>query len=237
MNFYEHWVLPPLLDLAMRQHQLGKYRWEVVAGARGRVLEIGVGSGLNLTLYEEQVDVVFGLDPSERLLSMAQRRAAEAGVAADLILGSATNIPLENASVDTVVMTWTLCSISDPLSALREMGRVLKPGGALLFVEHGLSPEPAVERWQHRLTPLWRHISGGCHLDRKVDDLIRAAGFEILELRNEYARGPRLMTYMYEGQARPSVQQTRIERPGLSTSKTDERDNAFSGPAKHHLPR
>jgi len=84
---------------------------------------------------------------------------------------------------------------------------------------------------------LWRHISGGCHLDRKVDDLIRAAGFEILELRNEYARGPRLMTYMYEGQARPSVQQTRIERPGLSTSKTDERDNAFSGPAKHHLPQ
>lgn len=173
--------------------------------ARGRVLEIGVGSGLNLTLYEEQVEVVFGLDPSERLLSMAQRRAAEAGVAADLILGSATNIPLENASVDTVVMTWTLCSIFDPLSALSEMGRVLKPGGALLFVEHGLSPEPAIERWQHRLTPLWRHISGGCHLDRKVDDLIRAAGFEILELRNEYARGPRLMTYMYEGQARPAV--------------------------------
>ena len=163
MSFYEHWVLPPLLDLVMRQHQLGKYRWEVVAGARGRVLEIGVGSGLNLTLYEQQVEVVFGLDPSERLLSMAQRRAAEASVPADLILGSATNIPLENASVDTIVMTWTLCSISDPLPALREMRRVLKRDGALLFVEHGLSPEPAVERWQHRLTPLWRHISGGCH--------------------------------------------------------------------------
>jgi SAM-dependent methyltransferase len=205
MSFYEHWVLPPLLDLVMRQHQLWKYRREVVAGARGRVLEIGVGSGLNLTLYEEQVGVVFGLDPSEWLLSMAQRRAAEAGVPADLILGSATNIPLQNASVDTVVMTWTLCSISDPLSALREIRRVLKPGGALHFVEHGLSPDPAVERWQHRLTPLWRHISGGCHLDRKVDDLIRAAGFEILELRNEYARGPQLMTYMYEGRARPAV--------------------------------
>jgi len=209
MSFYEHWVLPPLLDLVMRQHQLGKYRQEVVAGARGRVLEIGVGSGLNLMLYEEHVDVVFGLDPSERLLSMAQRRAVEAGVPADLIRGSATNIPLENGSVDTIVMTWTLCSISDPLLALREMRRVLKPGGALLFVEHGLSPEPAIERWQHRLTPLWRHISGGCHLDRKVDDLIRGAGFEISELRNEYAPGPRLMTYMYEGRAMPTKSASR----------------------------
>jgi ubiquinone/menaquinone biosynthesis C-methylase UbiE len=127
MSFYEHWVLPPLLDLVMCQRQLWKYRREVVAGARGRVLEIGVGFGLNLTLYEEQVDVVIGLDPSERLLLMAQRRAAEAGAPVDLLLGSATNIPLENASVDTVVMTWTLCSISDPLSALREMRRVLKP--------------------------------------------------------------------------------------------------------------
>jgi ubiquinone/menaquinone biosynthesis C-methylase UbiE len=205
MSFYDHWVLPQLLDLVMRQHQLEKYRRDVVAGARGRVLEIGVGSGLNLLLYGKEAEVIIGLDPSERLLSMAQRRAAEVGVPADLILGSATNIPLKNASMDTVVMTWTLCSISDPLSALREMRRVLKPGGALLFVEHGLSPEPAVERWQHRLTPLWRYIAGGCHLDRKVDNLIRAAGFEISKLRNEYARGPRLMTYMYEGRARPAI--------------------------------
>lgn len=205
MSFYEHWVLPPLLDLVMRQHQLEKYRREVIAGARGRVLEIGVGSGLNLPLYGEHVEVVFGLDPSERLLSMAQRRAAEADVPADLLLGSTINIPLEDASVDTVVLTWTLCSISDPVAALREMRRVLKPGGALLFVEHGLSFEPAVERWQRRLTPLWSHISGGCHLDRKVDDLIRAAGFEISDLRAEYAHGPRPMTYMYEGQARPSA--------------------------------
>jgi ubiquinone/menaquinone biosynthesis C-methylase UbiE len=204
MSFYEHWVLPPLLDLVMRQRQLEKYRRDVVAGARGRVLEIGVGSGLNLLLYGKETEIIIGLDPSERLLSMAQRRAAEAGVPADLILGSATNIPLKNASMDTVVMTWTLCSISDPLSALREMRRVLKPGGALLFVEHGLSPEPAVERWQHRLTPLWRNIAGGCHLDRKVDNLIRAAGFEISKLRNEYAHGPRPMTYMYEGRALPT---------------------------------
>ena len=203
MNFYDHyWVLPPLLDLVMRQHQLGKYRREVVAAASGRVLEVGVGSGLNFPVYGKQVEIVFGIDPSPRLLAIARRRAAAAGINADLLLGSATAIPLADDTVDTVVMTWTLCSIAEPLVALREMRRVLKPGGRLLFVEHGLSPEPKVERWQHRLTPVWRHISGGCHLDRKMDDLIRSAGFDLTELRTEYAQGPRTMTYMYQGCAR-----------------------------------
>lgn len=203
MNVYERWVLPPLLDLVMRQRQIEKYRRELIPAARGRVLEVGIGSGLNLPFYAASVNTVVGLDPSERLLSMARRRAAKADVPVDLMQGSATAIPLDNASVDMVVMTWTLCSIPDPLAALREMRRVLKPGGVLLFVEHGLSPEPGIARWQHRLTPVWRHISGGCHLDRKVDDLIRAGGFEVAELKTEYAQGPRPMTYMYEGKARP----------------------------------
>jgi ubiquinone/menaquinone biosynthesis C-methylase UbiE len=205
MNFHEHWLLPPVLDLVMRQRQLGKYRRQVVAAARGRVLEVGVGSGLNFPLYGKQVEVVFGIDPSPRLLAIARRRAAAAGIHADLLLGSATAIPLADNTVDTVVMTWTLCSIPDPLVALHEMRRVLKPGGKLLFVEHGLSPEPRVERWQHRLTPVWRHIAGGCHLDRKMDDLICSAGFDLTELRTEYAHGPRTMTYMYEGCARPTA--------------------------------
>jgi SAM-dependent methyltransferase len=119
----------------------------------------------------------------------------------ELMQASATAIPLDSNSVDMLVMTWTLCSIPDPLGALREMRRVLKLGGALLFVEHGLSPDPGIARWQHRLTPAWRNISGGCHLNRKVDDLIRVGGFEIAELKIEYAHGPRLMTYMYEGRA------------------------------------
>lgn len=142
MNLYERWILPPILDLIMRQKHLTKYRRAVVASARGRVLEIGVGSGLNFPLYGKQVEFVYGIDPSPRLLAVARQRAAASEVPVELLLGSATAIPLADDAVDTVVMTWTLCSISDPLAALREMRRVLKPNGKLCFVEHGLSPEP-----------------------------------------------------------------------------------------------
>jgi ubiquinone/menaquinone biosynthesis C-methylase UbiE len=199
VNFYDLWILPPILDLVMRQHQLQKYRREVVDAANGRVLEVGVGSGLNFPFYGKQVEIVFGIDPSPHLLAIARRRAATAGVRAELLQGSAIAIPLADNTIDTVVMTWTLCSIPDPLAALREMRRVLKPHGKLLFVEHGLSPESGIERWQHRLTPIWCHVGGGCHLDRKMDDLIRSAGFDLLRLRTEYAHGPRPMTYMYLG--------------------------------------
>jgi ubiquinone/menaquinone biosynthesis C-methylase UbiE len=199
MNLYERWVLPPILDLIMRQKHLTKYRRAVVAAARGRVLEIGVGSGLNFPLYGKQVELVYGIDPSPRLLAIARRRAAASGVPVELLQGSATAIPLANDTIDTVVMTWTLCSIPDPLAALREMRRVLKPNGKLYFVEHGLSPEPSIENWQHRITPAWRRMAGGCHLDRKIDELIRLAGFDLTNLQVEYAPGPRAMSYMYEG--------------------------------------
>jgi ubiquinone/menaquinone biosynthesis C-methylase UbiE len=205
MSFYDSWILASLLDLVMRQELFRKYRREVVPAARGRVLEIGIGSGLNLALYGEQVEVVIGVDPSEQLLAIARLRAIEAAVRADFRVGSATEIPLESEAVDTVVMTWTLCSVPDPLKALRELRRVLKPSGALLFIEHGLSADPRIQQWQRRLTPLWRPIAGGCHLDRKVDELIRAAGFNLVKLRTEYAPGPRLMTYMYVGMATPAI--------------------------------
>ena len=205
MNFYDRWVLPSILDLVMRQRPLQKYRREVVAAANGRVLEVGVGSGLNFPLYDRRVEIVFGIDPSPRLLAIARQRAAAAGVRAQLLQGSASTIPLADRTVDTVVMTWTLCSIPDPLAALREMRRVLKLHGQLLFVEHGLSPEAGIERWQHRLTPIWCHVAGGCHLDRKMDDLIRSAGFDILRLRTEYAKGPRPLTYMYLGCAQSAA--------------------------------
>ncbi|RNJ47986.1 class I SAM-dependent methyltransferase [Methylocystis hirsuta] len=186
----------------MRQGQLEKYRRDAVAAAAGRVLEIGVGSGLNLSFYGEQVEIVIGIDPSFPLLAKARRHADAANIQVRLIQASATAIPLADNTIDTIVMTWTLCSIPEPLAALREMQRVLRPGGKLFFVEHGLSPEPRVERWQRRLTPFWRKVAGGCHLDRKIDDLMRAAGLELTEVRNEYADGPRVMTYMYAGSAR-----------------------------------
>jgi len=195
LNLYDRWILPPFLD----QRKLEKYRREVVGAASGRVLEVGIGSGLNFPLYGNQVEVVIGIDPSPRLLAIARRRAIASDVRANLLLASAAAIPLADNTMDTVVMTWTLCSITEPLVALREMRRVLTPGGRLLFVEHGLSSEPGVGCWQHRLTPVWRHIAGGCHLDRKMDDLIRAAGFDLTELRTEYADGPRPMAYMYLG--------------------------------------
>jgi ubiquinone/menaquinone biosynthesis C-methylase UbiE len=199
MDFYERWILPPILDLVMRRKDLTKYRRTAVAAARGRVLEIGIGSGLNFPLYGREVEFVYGIDPSPRLLSIARRRAAASGIPVGLLLGSATAIPLADNAVDTVVMTWTLCSIPKPPAALREMRRVLKPDGNLCFVEHGLSPEPGVERWQHRLTPAWRRLAGGCHLDRKMDDLIRQAGFDLTNLQEGYAPGPRAMSYMYQG--------------------------------------
>lgn len=201
MGLYQRLVVPRLIELSMRQPQMQNYRRGLVPGARGRVLEVGVGSGMNLPFYASGVQEVVGVDPSEELLAMARKRAAAASAPVTLTRGSAMSMPLEDASFDTVVMTWTLCSIPDSSAALREMRRVLKPGGALLFIEHGLSPEPNVARWQHRLTPLWRRFAGGCHLDRKIDDLLRASGFDLPDLRNEYAEGPRPMTYMYEGRA------------------------------------
>ena len=203
MKFYDRWILPVVLDLAMRQDQLAKYRRDVVASARGRVVEIGIGSGLNFPFYSKEVELVVGIDPSPQLLAKARRRAAAAGIRALLFQGTATAIPLRDHAVDTVIMTWSLCSIPEPQAALREIRRVLTPNGAFHFVEHGLSPDPAIEKWQHRITPFWRRVAGGCHLDRKMDDLIRSAGFGLIELKTEYAQGPRAMTYMYEGCARP----------------------------------
>jgi ubiquinone/menaquinone biosynthesis C-methylase UbiE len=199
VGLYEEWILPPILDLVMRQKHLTEYRASVVGTARGRVLEVGVGSGLNFRFYGDEIERIYGLDPSPSLLAIAKPRAAAVKIPIELLLGSATAIPLADDSVDTVVMTWTLCSIPDPAAALREMRRVLKPDRRLLFVEHGLSSEPSVVRWQHRLTPAWRRIAGGCHLDREMDQLVRAAGFDLSRLQTGYAPGPRPMTFMYQG--------------------------------------
>jgi ubiquinone/menaquinone biosynthesis C-methylase UbiE len=202
MSFYCERVLPHLVNFSMKQANLEPYRRRVIGAAHGRVLEIGVGSGINLTLYTGSTHVV-GLDPSAKLLSMARTALGDRSRSIELVEGTAEAIPLPDRSVDTVVTTWTLCSIPDLPKALSEIRRVLKPDGRLLFAEHGLAPEPNVVRWQNRLTPLWKRIGGGCHLNRPIDKMIGSAGFRLAKLETGYTKGPRPMTFMYEGEAHP----------------------------------
>jgi ubiquinone/menaquinone biosynthesis C-methylase UbiE len=204
MGFYTDHVLPRLCHLAMRNRRLAPYRERVVGAAEGRVLEIGIGSGLNLPLYSANARALIGLDPGPRLIAMAQRAAQAAPLPVDLIEGSAEAIPLDDKSVDTVLTTWSLCTIPHAGAALAEMRRVLRPGGRLLFVEHGLAPDEGVRRWQNRLTPLWCRISGGCHLNRPMQLLIESAGFCFDRLDTGYMRGPKAFAFMYEGSARPA---------------------------------
>jgi ubiquinone/menaquinone biosynthesis C-methylase UbiE len=203
MSLYQQHVVPCLVHLAMRQKPLGRFRQRVVAAAEGRVLEIGVGSGLNFPFYGATVTSVIALEPSPALLRMARARASSAKVPITLLDASAEAIPLDSDSIDTVVTTWTLCTIPNAPLALAEMRRVLRPGGALRFVEHGRAPEPGVARWQDRLDPLWSRLAGGCHLNRKMDDLILGNGFRIEALEHARLPGPRTHTFLYEGSARP----------------------------------
>jgi ubiquinone/menaquinone biosynthesis C-methylase UbiE len=204
-SFYERHVLPPVLDFVMRQEPIMRQRAKVVPEATGRVLEIGIGSGLNLALYDrDRVEAIIGLDPSSELREMARTRAREAGLDVEWIPLGGESIPLGDASVDTVVSTYTMCTIPGIERALAEMRRVLRPGGRLLFSEHGRAPDEGVRRWQDRLNPLWRRIGGGCNLNRPIDVLIRDAGFDLSRLDTMYVPGPRPMTWTYWGSATPA---------------------------------
>ncbi|MCK1511629.1 class I SAM-dependent methyltransferase [Bradyrhizobium sp. 190] len=203
MGFYNDVILPKVCDLAMRNKQLRPYRERVIGAAEGRVLEIGIGSGRNLPFYRSQVTELLALEPSPQLTAMA-RHALHPGMHVSFVEASAEAIPLDDRSVDTVVTTWTLCSIPDAAMALTEMRRVLRPSGKLLFVEHGMAPDKSVRRWQDWLTPAWKCISGGCHLNRPVSAMIESAGFRIDRVETGYMPGPKPMTFMYEGTARPN---------------------------------
>lgn len=204
MGFYEDRIVPSLVNWAMRNRRLRPYRERVISAAEGRVLEVGIGSGLNLALYPQKVDEIVGLEPAHRLIGMAREAAGSARLKATLIQGSAESIPLDRNSIDTVVTTWTLCTIPDPMGALLEIRRVLRTSGQLLFVEHGLAPDEGIRRWQNRVTPIWKRVAGGCHLDRPIRDLIEKAGFQITQLDMGYTEGPRLMTFFYQGRAIPT---------------------------------
>jgi len=204
MGFYNQHILPHVIDLGMRNQETARLRAAWIPQARGQVLEIGIGSGLNLPYYSPEVQRVYGVDPSIELQRMARKRVALARFPVEFFVQSAEQpLPLPAESIDTVVVTWALCSIPNAPEALQQMRRVLKPGGLLIFLEHGRSPDPRVVAWQDRLTPLWKRFSGGCHLNRKIDDLIAAAGFQITELKTCYLPGPRPVTYTYQGFAQP----------------------------------
>jgi ubiquinone/menaquinone biosynthesis C-methylase UbiE len=203
MGFYARRVLPYLVNAAMKNKEATRLRAAWVPEARGRVLEIGIGSGLNLPFYSSDVDCVVGVEPSAELQKMAEERAKRSNTKVEFLSQSAEEtLALADESIDTIVMTWTLCSIADALRALAQMKRVLRTNGRMLFIEHGKSCDAGVAAWQDRLTPVWKKIGGGCHLNRKIDDLLGAAGFEIEHLKTCYLPGPRPMTYTYQGFAK-----------------------------------
>lgn len=202
MGFYRKFVVPHLVNFAMDNKDAARCRSGIVPQARGRVVEIGIGSGLNLSFYSDQVTEVSGVDPSRELLEMARQRTNSVSFPVELINASAEELPLESDSADTVLMTWTLCSIPDPARALSEVRRVLKSSGDLIFVEHGLAPEPNIRKWQNRINRPWQAVTGGCNLNRQMDQLISSAGLKIQRLDTSYLPGPKMFTFTYKGSAR-----------------------------------
>jgi ubiquinone/menaquinone biosynthesis C-methylase UbiE len=204
MSFYEDHVLPHLIDLACSTKPTRKQREKIVHLAQGDVLEIGFGSGLNLPYYDPgKVRRIFGLEPSPGMRRKAQPNVDASEFEVEFIDLPGEEIPLESKSVDTVLVTFTLCSIDDAVAALGGMRRVLKPGGKLLFCEHGAAPDADVRRWQDRLNPGWKRFSGGCNMNRDIPGLIESSGFRITTEERMYIPGLRVLSYNYWGIAKP----------------------------------
>jgi len=202
MGLYGKYVLPKLIEAACSQKPMTRLREKYVPLATGDVLEIGIGSGLNLPHYSSEVTSITGLDPAVELAALARERADALTTPVDILEVSGEEIPADDNRYDSLVCTWTLCSIPNVYAALREMRRVLKPGGNLYFIEHGRAPDPNVIRWQHRLEPLWKKIGGGCHLSRRADELIGDAGFRLTTCASGYEPGPKFAAFMIHGIAR-----------------------------------
>jgi ubiquinone/menaquinone biosynthesis C-methylase UbiE len=201
MSLYSRVILPRLIDLVMGNKAAAAERAKLVPVASGTVLEIGVGSARNVPYYGPDVRVVYGVDPSVELWDIGRRRLGAQRLSVRYLAASAEHLPVADRRVDTVLSTWTLCSIPDVRAALRELRRAIKPGGRFVFIEHGRAPDARVRAWQDRLTPVWARISAGCHLNRPIDVLIQEAGFSLLTLDREYTNGPKPMAYLYKGVA------------------------------------
>lgn len=207
MGFYDERILPHLINCACSTKPNRKQREKVVPLATGDVLEIGIGSGLNLPHYDRsKVRKIWGLEPSEGMRRKAARRVAASGLDVEFIDLPGEEIPLDAESVDTVLVTYTLCTIPDAVAALEGMRRVLKPGGQLIFCEHGMAPDEKVRRWQDRLNPGWSRIAGGCNMNRDIPALLAEGGFEITVDERMYIPGLRILSYNYWGTARPRRQ-------------------------------
>ncbi len=204
MRWYDQHILPWLIDIACGLPMVQGRRAALVPQARGRVLEIGMGTGRNLPFYDRsRLTQLVGVDPALQMHRLAQRRSQKAGIDVELVGLSAERLPLPDDSFDTVVCTYTLCSIPDPAAALHEVRRVLKPGGQFLFCEHGRAPDASLAQWQQSIEPLWKPLAGGCHLTRDVPLLLLDAGLNA-QVEQGYIGGPRLLTYHYWGQAHKS---------------------------------
>ena len=204
MGFYEEKIVPKMINKLCASPGILKQREKVVPAAEGRVLEIGMGSGLNLPYYNtEKVEMVFGLEPSEGMRKLAAPRAEQVPFDVEFLDLPGEEIPLDNDSVDTVLLTYTLCTIPDGMKALEQMRSVLKPGGQLIFCEHGAAPDKNVEKWQNRINPFWKRLAGGCNLNREIPKMIEAASFNITEMDTMYLPdAPRFAGFNYWGQAR-----------------------------------
>ena len=202
MGLYAKYLLPRTVHFLCSAKRIRKQRKKVVSLAAGRVLEIGIGSGLNLPLYDpDKVQHVWGLDPSIELWALAKRTASQVDFSVEFIKGDAEAIPFEDRSVDTVLVTYTLCSVPGALSALEEIRRVLKLDGQLIFCEHGAAPDASVRRWQNRLNPIWKRIGGGCNLNLPIPSLMEQAGLKIRKMDTMYLPGWKPVTYNYWGTA------------------------------------
>ncbi len=203
MSIYENYVLPHLTDLACSTRPTQKQREKIVPLAEGEVLEIGFGSGLNLPYYDvKRVSRIWALEPSDGMRRKAKTLVEASHLDVEFIDLPGEKIPLHAASVDTVLVTYALCTIGDVITALEGMRRVLKPRGSLLFCEHGLAPDERVRRWQRRLNPFWRRIAGGCNMDRDIPSLIATSGFKIIADDRMYIPGPKVLSYNFWGTAR-----------------------------------